>query len=79
MDEKDYRIKRLQEDVKENSKKITELESFKYTTIERLKTLFERIKDVEKSNKWVSQSFFYLILSGVIGAIFSLIGWLITR
>lgn len=79
MDEKDYRIKRLQEDVKENSKKITELEGFKYTTIERLKTLFERINDIEKSNKWVSQSFFYLILSGVIGAIFSLIGWLITR
>lgn len=79
MDEKDYRIKRLQEDVKENSKKITELEGFKYTTIERLKTLFERINDIEKSNKWVSQSFFYLILSGVIGAVFSLIGWLITR
>lgn len=79
MDEKDYRIKRLQEDVKENSKKITELEAFKYTTIERLKTLFERIKGIEKSNKWVSQSFFYLILSGVIGAVFSLIGWLITR
>lgn len=79
MDEKDYRIKRLQEDVKDNSEKIMELEAFKHTTIERLKTLFERIKNIEKSNKWVSQSFFYLILSGVIGAIFSLIGWLITR
>lgn len=79
MDEQKYRIGQIEKKQERDSERITELERFKYSTIEKLKTIFERLKDLEKSSKWVSQSFFYLILSGAIGAVFSLIGWLITR
>lgn len=79
LDEQKYRIGQIEKKQERDSERITELERFKYSTIEKLKTIFERLKDLEKSSKWVSQSFFYLILSGAIGAVFSLIGWLITR
>jgi DNA repair exonuclease SbcCD ATPase subunit len=85
MDEKNWRVKRLEEaqkryeeTQKDHGKRLTDLEKFKYSTVEKLKTIFERLKALEKSNKWVSQSFFYLILSGVIVTVFSLIQWLIT-
>ena len=79
MDEKNYRVTQIEEKQKNHDSRLTELEKFKYTTVEQLKTIFNRLKDLEKSNKWVSQSFFYLILTGVISAVFSAIGWLITR
>jgi len=79
LDEHKYKIDQIKEEQDKHSEQIRDLEEFKYRTTERLKTIFERLKDLEKSSKWVSQSFFYLILSGAIGAVFSLIGWLITR
>lgn len=86
MDEKTWRIERLEEKQEGHGKelnkvnsRLTELEKFKYSTIEKLKTIFERLKALEKSNKWVSQSFFYLILSGAIGSVFFFIQWLVTN
>jgi len=79
MDEKNWRVERIEETQKDHGKRITELEKFKYSTIEKLKTIFERLKDLEKSSKWVSQSFFYLILTGIIGSVFALVQWLIMR
>lgn len=79
MDDKNFRINHIEERQKDHSKRISDLEKFKYSTVEQLKTIFNRLKDLEQSSKWVSQSFFYLILSGVIGAVFSAIGWFITR
>ncbi len=78
MDEKNWRVKKLEESYEKLDKRTDELEKFKYTTVERLTTIFKRLETLESSNKWVSQSFFYLILSGVIGAVFFLFQWLIT-
>lgn len=63
--------------LKENDKHLNELEAFKTSTIEKLKTIFRRLKEIEKSSKWVSQSFFYLLFSGVITAVVTFVGWLI--
>ena len=78
VDEQKWRVERLEKKVDENSKTINELEIFKASTIEKLKTVFERLKTIEKTNKWVSQSFFYLLIGGVISLLFSLVQWLIT-
>ena len=79
MDNEDkWRVKRVEETQDKHERRISELESFKYATVEKLKTIFERLKAIEKSNKWVSQSFFYILLSGVVSAVFALINWLIT-
>ncbi len=79
MDENKYRINQIEKTQENHAGRLRELEKFKYSTIEQLKTIFNRLKDLEQSSKWVSQSFFYLILSGVIGAVFSAIGWFMMR
>lgn len=79
MDENKYRFNQIEKTQESHSERLRELEKFKYSTIEQLKTVFNRLKDLEQSSKWVSQSFFYLILSGVIGAVFSAIGWFVMR
>lgn len=79
MNEENWRVERLEDDNKESKKRLDELEKFQYSTVEKLKTVFERLREIEKSNKWVSQTFFYLLIGGVFSAVSSLIVWLIQR
>lgn len=79
MDEQKWRVERVEKIQDEHDDRIKDLEKFKYSTIEKLKTIFQRLSDLEKSSKWVSQSFFYLILSGAISSVFFFIQWLVTR
>lgn len=80
MDDKTkWEVERLKESSQKHDERISRLEVFQISTVEKLKTIFERLKDIEKTNKWVSQSFFYLLISGIIGAVMSLIVWLIQR
>jgi len=78
MDEKNWRVERLEKIVDEQGSDISDLKIFKASTVEKLKTVFERLNTIEKTSKWVSQSFFYLLIGGVISLIFSLVQWLIT-
>lgn len=77
-DKTKWQVEELKEKVQQNTKEIDKLKSFKDTTVEQLKTVFNRLKDIEKTKQWFSQSFFYLILSGAIGAVFFFIQWLVT-
>ena len=79
MDEKNWRVENLEKTQAQHQKDIDDLKQFKYSSIEKFKTIFKRLSDLEKSSKWVSQSFFYLIFGGAISAVFALIQWLITR
>ena len=76
--EEKWRVNKLEETQEKHASKIQELEIFKEGTTEKLKTVFTRLKEIENSNKWVSQSFFYILLSGIVSAVFALINWLIT-
>lgn len=76
--EENWRVKKIEKTQEEHSQQIRELENFKWATVEKLRTIFERLKEIENSNKWVSQSFFYILISGVVSAVFALINWLIT-
>lgn len=80
MDEKTkWEVDRLKEDTAKHDRHLKDLEKFKTTTIEQMKTVFERIKDLESTNKWMSQSFFYLLGGGVVSAVGALIVWLIQK
>ena len=76
--EEKWRVDNLERTQADHNERIRELEGFKTATVEKLKTIFERLKSIENSNKWVSQSFFYILLSGIVSAVFALINWLIT-
>ena len=76
--EEKWRVDNLERTQANHDDRIRELEGFKTATVEKLRTIFERLKAIENSNKWVSQSFFYILLSGVVSAVFALINWLIT-
>lgn len=78
-DEKNWRVEHLAAEQEKHGKRLDELERFQYSTIEKLKTIFERLKEIEQTNRWVSQSFFYIIFSGAIGAVFTVIVWLVQR
>lgn len=69
-----WEVDQLKEAVKKHDTRIKDVEDFKISTIEKLKTIFERLKEIEKSNKWVSQSFFYILFSGVLAAVLSFVG-----
>ncbi|WP_077325802.1 hemolysin XhlA family protein [Virgibacillus siamensis] len=80
MDEREkWRIKRLEDDNERMKNELDDLQRFKESTVEKLKTVYERIQDLESTNQWISRSFFYVIFGGVISAFGSLIVWLITR
>lgn len=73
MDEKNQRkIEKMEE-------RLQSLELFKVRTIEQLKTLFNTVDEIKKSNRWMSQSFIYLLAGGIISGITSLLIWLIQR
>lgn len=76
--EEKWRVNKLEETQSDHDERIRDLEGFREATVQQLKTIFERLRAIENSNKWVSQSFFYILLSGVVSAVFALINWLIT-
>lgn len=76
-DVKNWRLEHLMETVREQSRQIAELQQFRYSTVEKLKAIYERLKNIEKSNKWVNQSFIYLLAGGIITVVSSLVIFLI--
>lgn len=80
MDERTkWEVDNLKKEMDSNKKEIKSLNDFKTKTIEQLKTLFNAVDEIKKSNKWMSQSFIYLLAGGIISAVTSLLVWLIQR
>lgn len=80
MDERTkWEVDKLKKEVNENSDDIKSLNDFKTKTVEQLKTLFNTVDEIKKSNRWMSQSFIYLLAGGIISGITSLLVWLIQR
>lgn len=80
MDEKTkWEVDQIKKEVKEAKSEIKKLIEFKTKTVEQLKTLFNTVDEIKKSNRWMSQSFIYLLAGGIISGITSLLIWLIQR
>jgi len=73
------RLETQDEKIEKQDEEISDLIIFRTETIERLRTLFNRIQNIEKSNKWVSQTFYTLILSGLISMILAFVNWVMNQ
>lgn len=61
----------------EHELRIRSLESFRDSTVERLITVFNRLDELQEGDKWIKRVFVTALVTGVIGAIISLIVWAI--
>lgn len=80
-----WEIKQLKEKAEDEKqlrvameKEIKEIQSFRTKTIEQLKTLFNEVKSMKKSNQWVSKTAFTLIFGGIVTAVGAFIKWMFT-
>lgn len=62
----EHRLGQVEEKTKALEVRVDELEDFKTATIIKLKTLFEKIKDLNDSNQWLKRTLFTMIGGGVV-------------
>ena len=62
----EYRLGQVERKIKGLEDEVDELKEFKTATIEKLTTVFEKIKDLNDSNQWLKRSIFTLIGGGVL-------------
>lgn len=62
----EYRLGQVESKIKGLEDEVDELKEFKTATIEKLTTVFEKIKDLNDSNQWLKRSIFTLIGGGVL-------------
>lgn len=62
----EHRLGEVEDKTKALENRVDELEDFKTATIIKLKTLFEKIKDLNDSNQWLKRTLFTMIGGGVV-------------
>lgn len=77
-------IEHLQKESKEQNKKIAEhskeirdLRSFKDSTVEKLVMILNTIEEMKENDRWLKRVFTSSLVTAIIGAVGSLIVWLI--
>lgn len=58
--------------------KISVLQSFKYSTVEKLITIFNSIDEMKEDSRWMRKTFITTLVGGIVTVIGSLLVWLIT-
>lgn len=77
-------IKQLQRESEENRRinleqevRLRSLESFRDSTVEKLITVFKRLDELQEGDQWIKRVIVTSLITGVIGAVISLIVWAI--
>lgn len=77
-------IAQLQKDSEENrrvnlehEKRLRSLESFRDSTIEKLINVFNMLEELKEGDQWIKRVIVTALVTGVIGAVISLIVWAI--
>ena len=77
-------IKQLQKDSQESrrvdlehEKRLRSLESFRDSTIEKLINVFNMLEELKEGDQWIKRVIVTALVTGVIGAVISLIVWAI--
>lgn len=73
------RLENLEEIAKENSKRITKLESFKIVAETQIALINKTLDDIKDDTKWIRRTFTTIISTGTFGGIVSFVIWLIQR
>lgn len=77
-------IKQLQKESEESRRveqdheaRLRSLESFRDSTVEKLITVFNRLDELQEGDQWIKRVIVTALVTGVIGAIISLVVWAI--
>lgn len=83
-DKNSWDIKQLQRESedskvvdKDHELRLRSLESFRDSTVERLITVFNRLDELQEGDQWIKRVIVTALVTGVIGAVISLIVWAI--
>jgi chromosome segregation ATPase len=83
-DKNSWDIKQLQREAedsravdKDHEARLRSLESFRDSTVEKLITVFNRLDELQEGDQWIKRVIVTSLVTGVIGAVISLIVWAI--
>lgn len=83
-DKNSWDIRQLQKDVEEAKRvqgeqesRLRSLESFRDSTVEKLITVFRRLDELAEGDQWIKRVIVTALITGVIGAVISLVVWAI--
>lgn len=81
-DKNSWDIKQLQRETEDNRRvhqdheaRLRSLESFRDSTVEKLITVFNRLDELQEGDQWIKRVIVTALITGVIGAVISLIVW----
>ena len=84
LDKNSWDIKQLQREVedgrvvdKDHEARLRSLESFRDSTVEKMITVFNRLDELQEGDQWIKRVIVTALITGVIGAVISLIVWAI--
>lgn len=77
-------IKQLQKETEDSRRvdqdhevRLRSLESFRDSTVEKLITVFNRLDELQEGDQWIKRVIVTALVTGIIGAIVSLVVWAI--
>lgn len=83
-DKNSWDIKQLQRETEDSRRveqdheaRLRSLESFRDATVERLITVFNRLDELQEGDQWIKRVIVTSLVTGVIGAVVSLVVWAI--
>ena len=83
-DKNTWDIKQLQREsedsravTKDHELRLRSLESFRDSTVEKLITVFNRLDELQEGDQWIKRVIVGALITGIIGAIISLVVWAI--
>lgn len=62
---------------KDHEARLRSLESFRDSTVEKLITVFNRLDELQEGDQWIKRVIVTALVTGIIGAIISLVVWAI--
>lgn len=62
---------------RDHEARLRSLESFRDSTVEKLITVFNRLDELQEGDQWIKRVIVTALVTGVIGAIISLVVWAI--
>lgn len=83
-DKNSWDIKQLQRETEDSRRvdqdheaRLRALESFRDSTVERLIVVFNRLDELQEGDQWIKRVIVTSLVTGVIGAVISLVVWAI--
>lgn len=74
-----WRLSKVEEQTKQNTEDIRDLVRFKERTLERLKTIFEKLKELQEGDRWIKRMFITALTGSILSVLGALLVWALQR